>query len=902
MRAGGCAVQQALTAEAAAVVKQAVSLARRRGNAQVTPLHVASAMLHAGAGAAPATTGLLRAACLRSHSHPLQCKALELCFNVALNRLPASAGASPLLGHGAHVYYPPSLSNALVAAFKRAQAHQRRGSVETQQQPVLAVKIELEQLVISILDDPSVSRVMREAGFSSTQVKANVEQAVSSIDASKPCTTGGTATASPENPNPSGGAAAGSSPPVQEAKLSKLLPLDQVREEDVAAILDCLATRSKKRIMVVAECAAAAEEAARAAVDRIRRGEARQQNEALRAAQVVTLSVSRFRDAPRDQAERRLAELRCVVRAAGGKGRAVVLVVEDLAWAAEFWAGRVADTTGRRPTCGYYYCAVERAVAEVRALACHGGDGVVWLVGHGTYQTNMRCRAGHPSLESFWGLQTLAVPAGSLALSLTCADADADSGAMAAVNHQSVKARSDRCANGSSTSPCLSLLDTGGACSGQMMADSACCGDCAATMKALPRSVVPPSTTTSIPPWLQHHCRDQEPPHIKKWMSAHGGSPSRRTALNISTVVSPCSSVSSYEHQYYQLHQPYQPWLVADDDEADETKHPWKSRCRGGVVVGGADDSDKLLPAKVKSHDSSASNGSVEVECRSRFKELSAENLKVLCGALEKEVPWQKEIVPEIASTVLRCRSGMAKRARDDGSSSKPPAGSKEHTWMLFLGGNMDGKVRVARELARLVFGSSKSFVSIGNVNASSSSPVRSGSSEQQHRSKRPRPEEKTTSGRDQDHLEKLYDAVRDNPRRVILMEHVDQADLRCQQGIREAIRSGVVRSHRDGGEEAVLGDAIVVLSCESFSSSSTTPAMIKKVKKDSTSGEGLDEDDHHRKEAVAAASSSSSCFDLNMSVEDDEAAEERCSGEEAGLLLLKAVDRVLFFRSNEEL
>ena len=81
--AGSCAVQQGLTAEAATVVKQAVTLAKRRGHAQVTPLHVASTMLSAA-------NGLLRTACLQSHSHPLQCKALELCFNVALNRLPAA--------------------------------------------------------------------------------------------------------------------------------------------------------------------------------------------------------------------------------------------------------------------------------------------------------------------------------------------------------------------------------------------------------------------------------------------------------------------------------------------------------------------------------------------------------------------------------------------------------------------------------------------------------------------------------------------------------------------------------------------------------------------------------------------------------------------------------------------
>ncbi|KAG6427254.1 hypothetical protein SASPL_111496 [Salvia splendens] len=162
---GGYSLHHSLTVEATAIVKQAVGLARRRGHAQVSPLHVASAML-----ASPA--GLLKRACLQSHSHPLQCKALELCFNVALNRLPTSSPA-PLLGPHSHL---PSLSNALVAAFKRAQAHQRRGSIESQQeqQSILALKVEVQQLLISILDDPSVSRVMREAGFSSTQVKSNV--------------------------------------------------------------------------------------------------------------------------------------------------------------------------------------------------------------------------------------------------------------------------------------------------------------------------------------------------------------------------------------------------------------------------------------------------------------------------------------------------------------------------------------------------------------------------------------------------------------------------------------------------------------------------------------------------------------------------------------------------------
>ncbi|KAM1201146.1 hypothetical protein FF1_017451 [Malus domestica] len=68
---------------------------------------------------------------------------------------------------------------SLIAALKRAQAHQRRGCIE-QQQPLLTIKVELEQLIISIIDDPSVSRVMRETGFSSTNVKNNLEDSSTS--------------------------------------------------------------------------------------------------------------------------------------------------------------------------------------------------------------------------------------------------------------------------------------------------------------------------------------------------------------------------------------------------------------------------------------------------------------------------------------------------------------------------------------------------------------------------------------------------------------------------------------------------------------------------------------------------------------------------------------------------
>jgi ATP-dependent Clp protease ATP-binding subunit ClpA len=146
---------QALGEEAASVVRQAVSLAEQRGHRQVTPLHMVSAML----SASPAC--ILRAACLSSQSHPLQHKTLDLCIDLALNQLAVAVsrrGGEPV---------EPARSNAFTAALKRAQAQGRRG-------PVGGDKVELEQLVVSILDDPSVDRVMRTAGFSSSQVRASV--------------------------------------------------------------------------------------------------------------------------------------------------------------------------------------------------------------------------------------------------------------------------------------------------------------------------------------------------------------------------------------------------------------------------------------------------------------------------------------------------------------------------------------------------------------------------------------------------------------------------------------------------------------------------------------------------------------------------------------------------------
>ena len=390
MRAGGCTLQQTLTVEAASIVKQAVSLAARRGHAQVTPLHVANTML-------TTSTGLLRTACLQSHSHPLQCKALELCFNVALNRLPTST-PSPVLGH--HSQHP-SLSNALVAAFKRAQAHQRRGSVENQQQPLLAVKVELEQLIISILDDPSVSRVMREAGFSSTQVKSNVEQAVS-IEI---CASSATVSKSRDEDDDVlvlGSTVSPSPPPMGlfGVKASK------ARREDVICLMEILADRRRKSTVIVGECLASSEDIVRGVMDMVDKGEV---PEALQNVQFITFPLFSYVHLSKGEVEQKLGGIRSLVKSCVGRG--VVLYLGDLKWAAEYMASEERSN---------YKSPLEHMLLELGGLVCGVGESrLLRVLGISTYKTYIRCRVGHPSLETVLCLHPLTLPTGSFGLSLS---------------------------------------------------------------------------------------------------------------------------------------------------------------------------------------------------------------------------------------------------------------------------------------------------------------------------------------------------------------------------------------------------------------------------------------------------------------------------------------------------
>ncbi|KAL6953756.1 hypothetical protein U1Q18_049684 [Sarracenia purpurea var. burkii] len=880
MRTGGYTVHQTLTSDAVAVVKQSISLARRRGHAQVTPLHVATAMLASSAG-------LLRTACLQSHSHPLQCKALELCFNVALNRLPTSATSGPILGlPRPHHHHHPSLSNALIAAFKRAQAHQRRGSIENQQQPILALKVELEQLVISILDDPSVSRVMREAGFSSTQVKNNVEKAVSlEVICSQSPLPGSLLSTETTKPPVLGSNVCQFQSMTQSRVTINAPKNDRARTGDVTSVLDSLMSKKMRNTVVVGESPAAAEAVVRGVIDRFDGGDVAAD---MKSVQFISLPLLTLKNIPIDEAEQKLGELRCLVKSYVRNG--VVLYLGDLKWVSEFWS-----SYGRQSR-NYSSCPLSYMIMELSRLVFgmwESGNGKLWLMGVANFQTYMKCKTGQPSLETLWQLHPLTIPIGSLGLSLNLERdllgqfQSKESGEVS--NWLEIKFGVGK--NLTCCTDCLSKFNK----EAQSMATNTYYKESTAT-----------STSSSLPSWLQQYKEESKRKTInndqefnrlrelcKKWnlicSSVHKQSHFPEKDLNFSSS-SPSSStsVSSHDQGSHNLRQTLLNWPMISEPKQSHIEHQFFISENGNKGI--EPSFRRYIPERnypknpdLLSNPNSSPNSASSSEANEEddqcffhgFKELNSRNLKALSNALEKMVPWQKDIIQDIASTVLECRSGMVKRKSKLKHREEEEEENKQETWLFFLGGDLDGKEKIAKELAKIVFGSYRNFVTIG---LSSFSSTRADSSEE-FSNKRSRDESGSS------YLERFAEVVKNDPSRVFFVEDLEQVDYFSQKGIKKAMETGRI-TVAGGGESVPLKDAIVIFSGESFSSMSRACSPPIRSKSGEKNEDDDDEDDPEDRTVCAS-------LDLNIATGYD-------SGDEhsvADIGILDSVDGHFIFK-----
>ncbi|XWS52290.1 hypothetical protein CRYUN_Cryun11dG0055500 [Craigia yunnanensis] len=775
MRSGSCTVQQTLTEEAASVLKHSLSLARRRGHAQVTPLHVAVTLLSSSAS-------LLRRACLKSQphqtSHPLQCRALELCFNVALNRLPTTP--CPLL-HG-----QPSLSNALIAALKRAQAHQRRGCIEQQQQqPLLTIKVELEQLIISILDDPSVSRVMREAGFSSTAVKKNIEDSSASSVFQCYSTSGGVFS-SPCSPSPTDTQREIVNPSTfwqthfltysseqnqlffsPQKKVSSNYITDSASvKEDIKLVFEVF-LRKKKNTVIVGDYVSTTEGLVSELRAWIERGDVPEEMKHVHFVKFYFAPVS-LRFMKKEDVEKHLTDLKRKVDSIASEGEGAIIYTGDLKWTAE------ENLNGEIPG----YSAVDHLVTEIgRLLSDYNFSNTkVWLVATASYHTYLRCQMRQPPLEAQWALQAVSVPSGGLGLSLHASSV-----------HDSRMTFGQNPSQGLEMKPFANK---------QEHDKLTCCAECTSNYEKDVQSFKS-GQQKLLPPWLQPHGsnnasqKDEMLEFRTKWnrlchslhQGRHNQNHLRSTMYNNQSLIG-----KGYPYASSYPWRPCQSSMVPDStsisftDSGSKLNHSPNSvpkfRRQNSCTIefnfgngthkhqSGDPNLDSLKNSEDKEVKITLALGSSLFSSSGKPAKETSE----LCKLLQANVPWQSEIIPSIAESLMDSKS------------------TKKETWLLIQGNDVIGKRRLALAVAESVLGSADLLLHMNMRNNEVTSCY-----------------------------ERLVRAFRNSERLVILVENVDLADTQFLNLLAGGFETGTFGESRES--EGGISQAIFILT-KSISSS----------------------------------------------------------------------------------
>ncbi|KAJ8440747.1 hypothetical protein Cgig2_005478 [Carnegiea gigantea] len=600
------------------------------------------------------------------------------------------------------------------------------------------------------------------------------------------------------------------------------------RSEDLSSVIDAWVRRKEKSsVVLVGDCLASCEGVVRAVKERVERGDHNVPME-LRYVQFLNCPLLAMKNLTKEEIDMKLGEIRCLLQGCAGRA-GVVLYLGDVKWVAEYWAYYNTDSDQQKRHNYYCYCPVEHLIMGLRRLAFGNVEnGRIWLMGVSTFNSFMKCKAGNPSLQNLLDLHALIIPSATLDLTLN--------------------------------------LDSS-------------------------KSSASTNTNSSLPSWLQS-CkeestelsthRQEESVQMKelcrKW-DLLCGSKSQKTSNSPDKTVnfascSPSSSLSISSHDDI-----CKPIISAWPTTVFEPK--WASKEHQFLTPN--NQTYLFLKPEIISNPNSMPNSASSSETTEpivafdRFKENNPENLEALCRALESKVPWHRDIIPEIAMTILRCGSGECKQG----------GRVKQETWLSFLGPDDDGKRKIARELSRLVFGTqTSSFSSIGPSSFSSS--TRADSAENCNLKNNKRARDESSHG----YIERLAHAVKDNPHRVFFVEDVDQLDSVSKNGIKSATETG--KFALSNGETVPLEDAIVILSCDGFSSASRACSPSAKQKVDVANNDHQEEKEFsHKLDDVDQEASSSLPLDLNIAADDGDN-DNHTVGD---INILEAVDKQVFFR-----
>ncbi|KAL9272992.1 SUPPRESSOR OF MAX2 1-like protein [Drosera capensis] len=798
MRAGLSTIQQSLTPEAAATLNLSIAEAARRNHGQTTPLHVAATLLSS-------PTGYLRQACIRSHpnsSHPLQCRALELCFSVALERLPTSQSSIP----------EPPISNALMAALKRAQAHQRRGCPEQHQQPLLAVKVELDQLIISILDDPSVSRVMREASFSSPAVKAVLEQSINvRVQSGSTASKMGRLGFRPKAmmvPSVSGRNMY-ANPRLQQQQQGNGVLAGGQRGEELKKVIEILSRTKKRNPILVGETEA--EAVVREVLRRI------EMNEVVEASlrNVSVISLEKDPTLAGLRMDTKIKELGDLIERRMMSCGGVILDLGDVKWLLDQPTG--AQEAGRV------------VVAEMAKLLSKygdsddGGGGRLWLIGTATCETCLRCQVYQPTMETDWDLQVLSIAAraplpvifprlGSNGIISCSAGSFTHTMGIPIVVPPPMRIAADR------PDPARVL---------------SCCPQCKGNYEKELSKVVLMQQDGSmsevkhdaarpvLPRWMQNAKKLRNTDEIKATEPSQGREqdlmpkqklqelrkkwaetclrlhPSFHNKTSLESIVPSPMPIASLDAANMLGRQPLKPKLqlsVGHDLQLNlSCGRPISPPPASPVTTDLALGRRTSQSAAAQTHPDSLQDflgvDCISFESQSKLSDISSakphatpdiDSFKRLLKGLMEKVSWQREAASAVASAVTNCKVGNGKQRS---------SGSKGDMWLLFAGPDKIGKKRMSRALSELVCGVDPLTISLGSK--------RDGV-------------ELDVNIRGKTVIDRIAEAVSRNPFSIIVFQDIDEADMLVRGSIARAMESGrLTDSH---GREISLGNVIFIL------------------------------------------------------------------------------------------
>jgi hypothetical protein len=156
---------------------------------------------------------------------------------------------------------------------------------------------------------------------------------------------------------------------------------------------------------------------------------------------------------------------------------------------------------------------------------------------------------------------------------------------------------------------------------------------------------------------------------------------------------------------------------------------------------------------------------------------------KLLVRRLTEAVRWQPEAAAAVASTIAKARSSESRRRRTTAGVD---------AWIVFAGPDVAGKRSMAEALSKSVFGTGAVTLRLGWPQAGDDGG------------------ESVVSCRGRTALDRMAEAIRANPFRVVVLDGVDHADSVVHGSILRAVESG--RLSDSHGRDVALGNNIFVV------------------------------------------------------------------------------------------